>query len=216
MQIRNPVTLNDWRIPSYFIVVLGLQLGLLFIQLLGTTNSSALFLQAILGFAFFSFIPGIIVLRIMRIHRLSTLETLLYAVGLSIAILMFTGLLMSVLYPLVGISRPLSPGSTLLTVNITTSILLLLSLARDQKSPEPGYIDTGAFLSRPALLLYLVPLLTIIGTYFVNQYHSNGILMLVIAFIAVIPVLVGLNRVIPEVLYPLAILSVSISLLLHT
>ncbi|WP_067073347.1 DUF2206 domain-containing protein [Methanoculleus horonobensis] len=216
MQIRNPITLNDWRIRSYLIAILVFQLGLLVIQLLGSTNSHILVLQAILGFAFFSFIPGIIVLRIMRVHHLSTLETLLYAVGLSIAILMLTGLLMSVLYPLVGLSRPLSPTSTLLTVNITTLILLLLSLAGDQKSPEPDYIDTGAFLSRPALLLYLVPLLTIIGTYFVNQYHNNGILMLVIAAIAVIPVLIGFDRVIPEALYPLAILSISVSLLLHT
>ena len=216
MQIENPITLNDWRIRNYFIAILGLQLGLLFIQLLGSMDSRILFLQAILGFVFFSFIPGIIVLRILKIHNVSTPETLLYAVGLSIAILMFTGLFMSVFYPIFGVSRPLSPDSTLLTVNVTTSILLLLSLARDKKSPEPGYIDTETFLSRPAFILYLVPLLTIIGTYFVNQYHSNGILILVIAFIAVIPLLVGLNRVIPEALYPLAILSISISLLLHT
>ncbi|BBL68215.1 DUF2206 domain-containing protein [Methanoculleus chikugoensis] len=216
MQIRNPITLNDWRIRSYFIAILVFQLGLLVIQLLGSTNSHILVLQAILGFAFFSFIPGIIVLRIMRVHYLSTIETLLYAVGLSIAILMFTGLLMSVLYPLVGISRPLSSGSILMTINVTTSILLLLSLVRDKEPVESGYIDTEMVLSRPALLLYLVPLLTIIGTYFVNQYHSNGILMLVIAFIAVIPILVGFDRVIPEALYPLAILSISVSLLLHT
>lgn len=216
MQIRNPITLNDWRIRHYFIVILGLQLGLPVIQLLGSTNSHVLFLQAIPGFVFFSFIPGIIVLRIMRIHRISTLETLLYAVGLSIAILMFTGLFMSVLYPLVGISRPLSHDSVLLTINVTTAILLLLSLARDQESPGPAYIDTEMFLSRPAFLLYLVPLLTIIGTYFVNQYHNNGILMLVIAFVAIIPILIASGRVIPEALYPLAILSVSVSLLLHT
>ncbi|MCE5338330.1 MAG: DUF2206 domain-containing protein [Methanomicrobiaceae archaeon] len=216
MQIRNPITLNDWRTRNYFVAILGLQLGLLFIQFLGSADSHILFLEAILGFAFFSFIPGIIVLRILRIHRVSTLETLLYAVGLSIAILMFTGLLMSVLYPLFGISRPLSPGLTLITINVITAILLLFSLVRDKKSPEPGYIDTEMFLSRPAFLLYLVPLLTIIGTYFVNQYHSNGILMLVIAFIAVIPILIGFDRVIPEELYPLAILSISISLLLHT
>ena len=216
MQIRNPITLNDWRIRSYFIAILVFQLGLLVIQLLGSTNSHILVLQAILGFAFFSFIPGIIVLRIMRVHHLNTIETLLYAVGLSIAILMFTGLLMSVLYPLVGISRPLSPGSTLMTINVATSILLLLSLVRDKEPVEPGYIDTEMVLSRPALLLCLVPLLTIIGTYVVNQYHSNGVLMLVIAFIAVIPILVGFDRVIPESLYPLAILSISVSLLLHT
>lgn len=216
MQIRNPITLNDWKTRNYFIAILWLQLGLLFIQLLESTDSRVLFLQAILGVAFFSFIPGIIVLRILRIHNASTPETLLYAVGLSIAILMFTGLFMSVIYPIFGISRPLSPDSTLMTINVTTAILLLFSLVRDKKPPEPGFIDTETFLSRPAFLLYLVPLLTIIGTYFVNQYHNNGILMLIIAFIAVIPILIGLNRVIPEALYPLAILSISVSLLLHT
>ena len=40
--------------------------------------------------------------------------------------------------------------------------------------------------------------------------------MLVIALIAVIPILIGFDRVIPEALYPLAVLSISISLLLHT
>lgn len=216
MQIKNPITLNDWRIRNYFVAILGLQLGLLFIQLLGSADSHIPFLQAILGFAFFSFIPGIIILRILRIHNVSTLETLLYAVGLSIAFLMFTGLFMSVFYPIFGISRPLSPDSTLMTINVMTAVLLLLSLVRDKKSPEPGYIDKETFLSRPALILYLVPLLTIIGTYFVNRYHSNEILILVVLFIAVIPILIGLDRVIPEVLYPLAILSISVSLLLHT
>ena len=216
MQVRNPITLNDWKLRNYFIVILGLHLGLLFVQLLESTNIHIPFLQAILGFAFFSFIPGIIVLRIMRVHDLSTVETLLYAVGLSIAILMVTGLFMSVLYPIFGISRPMSPDLTLMTLSVTTPILLLLSLVRDKKSPEPDYINTETFLSRPAFLLYLVPLLTVIGTYFVNQYHSNGILMLVIALIAVIPILIGFDRVIPETLYPLAILSISISLLLHT
>lgn len=216
MQIRNPITLNDWRIRHYFIAILALQLGLLFVQLLESTNIHIPFLQAILGFAFFSFIPGIIVLRILRVHNISTVETLLYAVGLSISALMFTGLLMSMLYPLFGISRPMSPDVTLMTLSVTTPILLLLSLVRDKKSSEPGYIDTETFLSRPAFLLYLVPLLAIIGTYFVNQYHNNGILMLVIALIAVIPILIGFDRVIPEALYPLAVLSISISLLLHT
>ena len=216
MQIENPITLNDWKIRNYFIAILGFQLGLLVIQLLASTDPYILALQAILGFTFFTFVPGIIALRLMRIHNISTLETLLYAVGLSIAILMATGFLMSVFYPIFGVSRPLSPGSTLVTINVITLILLILSLARDGRSSEPGSIDTETFLSRPAFLLYLVPFLTIIGTYFVNQYHNNGILMLVIALIAVIPILIGLNRVIPETLYPLAILSISVSLLLHT
>ena len=153
MQIRNPITLNDWRIRHYFIAILALQLGLLFVQLLESTNIHIPFLQAILGFAFFSFIPGIIVLRILRVHNISTVETLLYAVGLSISALMFTGLLMSMLYPLFGISRPMSPDVTLMTLSVTTPILLLLSLVRDKKSSEPGYIDTETFLSRPAFLL---------------------------------------------------------------
>ena len=152
----------------------------------------------------------------MRIHNVSTLETLLYATGLSVAILMATGLFMNIFYPIFGISRPLSPGLTLITLNGVSAILLVLSLIRSTKSPRPGYIDMELILSRPALLLYLVPLLTIIGVYFVNQYHCNAILMVVIAFIAIIPVLVGLNRVIPETLYPLAIITITISLLLHT
>ena len=216
MKIRNPITLNDWEIRNYSITILALQLGLLGTQFLASTDPLISHFQTILGFAFFSFVPGIITLRIMRIHNVSTLETLLYATGLSVAILMATGLFMNIFYPIFGISRPLSPGLTLITLNGVSAILLVLSLIRSTKSPRPGYIDMELILSRPALLLYLVPLLTIIGVYFVNQYHCNAILMVVIAFIAIIPVLVGLNRVIPETLYPLAIITITISLLLHT
>jgi len=46
--------------------------------------------------------------RALRLHQLGGVRTPLFAVGLSLATVMGTGLLMTTLYPLLGFERPLA------------------------------------------------------------------------------------------------------------
>ena len=49
-------------------------------------------LGQIVGFIVLTFIPGFLILRIIKPHKLGVTESLLYSVGLSIAFVMFLGL----------------------------------------------------------------------------------------------------------------------------
>ncbi|KUG19751.1 MAG: DUF2206 domain-containing protein [Methanomicrobiaceae archaeon] len=216
MQIRNPVTLNDWDIGRLFIVVLGFQLGVPIFSLLHTRGFMIPVLLPALGFVYLSFIPGILMLRIFRIHRRSTPQTLLYAAGLSIGSMMFLGSAMNFLYPFAGIADPLSAPSLLITLNAVIWLLFIVGYVRDGKYADPEFIEIRDLASKPAALLYIIPILTVAGAYLVNGYQENLLLMFIIALIAVVATLIAFGRLVPRSLYPLAVLSISVSLLLHT
>ncbi|OYT53597.1 MAG: hypothetical protein B6U72_05205, partial [Candidatus Altiarchaeales archaeon ex4484_2] len=103
MQINNPLQINDWEIKKFFKIVLVIQL-----MMWGAIGLDAIGLQIpiirqFIGFIYLAFIPGIILLRILRLHKLGNIETIVYAVGLSLATLMFTGFFMNMIYPFFGI-----------------------------------------------------------------------------------------------------------------
>lgn len=179
------------------------------------------FLRQIIGFLCFTFVPGIIILRVLRLHKLSTIETLLYSVGLSIATLMFTGLLMDTLYPLIGISRPISLMPLLITINIVLLALCILSYARDKNFLDLNYfsnleeINIKEILSPPVLFLCLLPFFSILGAYLVNYYKNNILLLLLIVIISLIVFLIAIDKLIPKKLYPLAVVMIAIALLYH-
>lgn len=69
------------------------------ISILLITNLTILldipFLRQILGFLFLTVLPGLLILRILKLNKLHTIEIILYSVGLSIAFVMFFGLLLN-------------------------------------------------------------------------------------------------------------------------
>ena len=173
------------------------------------------FLRQILGFLFLTVLPGLLILQILKLNKLSTIETILYSVGLSIAFLMFFGLFINMLYPLLGISKPISFLSLMITINIIIVTLCIFSYKIDKEFLTPISVNIKEILSPPALLLCLLPFLTIFGTYFVRFHRNNTFLMLMIVIIALIVVLVAFDEFIPKNLYPLAIYMIGIALLYH-
>jgi uncharacterized membrane protein len=171
--------------------------------------------RQLIGFVYLTFVPGILILRILKLHKLGNIETILYAVGLSIATLMFTGLLMNTVYPLFGIVGPISITPLIITISIVVLVLCVLSYIRDKDYSDPSFIDTGEILSPPALFLCLIPFLSIFGTYLVNFHQNNIILMFLIITLALIVVLIAFDMFIPTNLYPLAVFVIAISLLYH-
>ena len=215
MQINKPFQMNDWEIRKFLTVILTIQLALW-----GAIGLDAICLQIpilrqFIGFIYLTFIPGILILRILKLHKLGNIETVLYTVGLSIATLMFAGLFMNTVYPLFGISRPISLVPLIITISVVVLILCILSYIRDKDFSDPSYIDTGEILSPPALFLCLLPFLSIFGTYLVNFYQTNILLMFLIVIIALIVILIAFDKFIPKNLYPLAVFVIAISLLYH-
>ena len=215
MQLNNPLQINDWEIKKFLKVVLAIQLALWAVIGLDAIGLQIPIIRQLIGFIYLTFIPGIIILRILKLHKLGNIETLLYTVGLSIATLMFTGLFMNTVYPLFGISGPISLVPLVITISAIVLVLCVLCYMRDKDFSNPSFIDIKNVLSSPALFLCLIPFLSIFGTYLVNFYQNNILLMLLIVIIAIIAILIGFDRGIPKSLYPLAIFIIAISLLYH-
>jgi uncharacterized membrane protein len=207
--------MNDWEIKKFLTVVLAIQLAVWGVLGLDAIGLQIPVIRQLIGFVYLLFIPGVIVLRILKLHKLGNIETLLYSVGLSIATLMFTGLFMNTVYPLFGISEPISITPLVTTISAVVLILCIISYVRDKDFSASNYIEVKEVLSPPALFLCLLPFLSIFGTYLVNFYHNNILLMLLIAVIALIALLIGFNKFIPKNLYPLAVFVIALSLLFH-
>ena len=215
MQINNPLQVNDWEIKKFLKLILAIQLAVWGVIGLDAIGLQIPILRQLIGFVYLTFVPGIILLRILKLHRLGNIETLLYTVGLSIATLMFTGLFMNTVYPFFGISGPISITPLIITISILVLILCILSYVRDKDYSNPGSIDVGEILSPPVLFLCLIPFLAIFGTYLVNFHHNNVLLMFLIVIIALIAILIAFDKFIPKNLYPLAVFVIAISLLYH-
>ena len=215
MQINNPLQMNDWGIGKFLKVVLSIQLAAWGVICLDTIGLQIPIIRQLIGFIYLTFIPGILILRIIRLHKLGNIETLLYSVGLSIATLMFTGLFMNTVYPIFGISGPITITPLIITISVVVLLLCVLSYIKDKNFSNPSFIDAGNVLSPPALFLCLIPFLSMFGTYLVNFHHNNILLMFLIVILAIIAVLIGFDKFIPKNLYPLAVFIIAISLLFH-
>jgi len=207
--------MNDWEIGKFLKVVIAIQLTTLGVVGLDAIGLDIPIIREFFGFIYLTFIPGILILRVLRLHKLTTIETLLYSVGLSIALLMFTGVFMNILYPFIGISEPISTWPLIITISIIVLALCGLCYKRDKDFSSPSYINIKRVLSPSALLLFLIPLLAVLGAFLVNSYQNNILLFLLIALIALIIILATFDRFIPKELYPLAIIMISLSLLFH-
>ena len=215
MQINNPFQMNDWEIENFLKVVLAIQITVWGAMWLDAIGIQIPIIRQLVGFIYLTFIPGILILRILQLHKLGNIETLLYTVGLSIATLMFTGLLMNTIYPIFGISKPISIVPLIITISVVVLVLCVLCYMRDNDFSDPSFIDVGDVLSPPILFLCLVPFLSIFGTYLMNFYQNNIILLFLIIIIAIIVLLIAFDKFSPKNLYPLAVFIIAISLLYH-
>ena len=215
MQLNNPFQINDWAIKKFLKVILAIQFALWGVIGLDVIGLQIPIIRQLIGFIYLTFVPGVLILRILKLHKLGNIETLLYTVGLSIATLMFTGLLMNTILPFFGVSGPISITPLIITISVVVLVLSILSYVRDKNFSDPAHIDIKDVLSPPALFLCLIPFLAVFGTYLVNFHHNNIILMFLIVIIAIIVLLIGFDKFIPKNLYPLAVFVIAISLLFH-
>lgn len=214
--IINPIKINDIGIGKFLAIILSFQAVMLALIGLEVAGFSLPFLRQVFGFIYLAFIPGILLLRIFKLHRLSTVETLGYAVGLSIATVMFTGLIVNAAGPALGNSHPLTTVNLIIALSIVVLILCILTYVRDRDFSQPSSIAMKGLLSPAALFLVLLPLLSILGTYLVNSYQDSTLLLLMIVLVALVPVAVMFGKFIPHQFYPLAIFAIGLALLYHS
>ncbi len=207
---------NDWEIKKCLSLSLAILLaasGLIGLAGLGFDVPG---LRQIIGFIFLTFIPGILILRILKIHNIGVIESLLYSVGLSLAFIMFSGLAANFALPLIGISKPISVFPIMATLAIFTLILMPVAYQRDKGFSASTQTKLTEILSPSSLFLILVLLLAIFGALMVNFYQNNILLLVLIIVVAGVVGLAAFGRFIDHRVYPVAIAIIALCLLYQT
>jgi uncharacterized membrane protein len=212
------ITPNNWKLKTCLLVSITILLAMLGLVGLADLGIDIPVLRQIVGFIFLALVPGFLILRILRVHKTNMIESLVYAVGLSIAFVMFSGALANFILPLVGVSKPISVLPITVVLAISTLILGGIAYWRDHQwevnNSTAIRFDLREMISPPYLLLLLLPLVAIVGSQFVRFYENNVLLLVLVVLIAWIIVLFAFGKL-PRNAYPLAIVSIAISLLLQ-
>ena len=213
--VLNPLLMNDWPRKRTLITVLTLQFLVWALVGLDAAGVQIPLLRGLFASVYLLFIPGILVLRALRLHQLGAVRTPLFAVGLSLAAVMGTGLLMTTLYPLLGFERPLALVPVVMTQGVIITFLAVLSYWRDCGPTEDAIIDRRDVLTPSVLALCVLPFMSIIATYAMNAYGSNLLLLALIIIIAITALWISTSASFPKELYPLAVFVIAVALLYH-
>lgn len=176
------------------------------------------FLRQILGFLCFTIIPGLLILHVLKLNEIEFLKKFVLSVGLSVAFLMFTGLLVNSLYPL--ILKPLSLIPILISFSIILIIFTLIAYIRNRNDFDIKDIFNFEFdlkdkLISPLIFPILFPFMTVFGTHLMNTQENNIILLMTLFLIVgYVVASVYLRDRIPTATYPVAIWMLGMSLLL--
>jgi len=171
--------------------------------------------RQVVGFIYFSFVPGFLFIQLLKIKELDGLETVLFSVGLSVTFLMLAGLVINEFAPLYNLFEPLSLIPLMTFFNSLLIIGGVLAYVRSENIKLFG--SENLTISPLALLLIVLPILSVVGAIYVDIYQSNLILLIVIMAIALL-FAVGImsKKLLPPKLYPLVLFLIAISLLFHS
>jgi uncharacterized membrane protein len=203
------------KIPTPLKIIAVIQLLLLFLSGLDVIGFGIPFARWFVGFIFLTFVPGYLFLTILKWRKLNTVVAILYSVGLSIAFLMFVGVLINQLFPLLGINNPISALPLLATLNVIISLLWVLSYKRTSNCLDMGTINIAGFFSLATLLLLSIPCLSVLGIILQVYYGTNAVMLFLDVLILFVVALAGVGKFIPAKLYPLVIFVIAIALLLQ-
>lgn len=205
--------LNEMKAREWLMIIIS---TLILTDLLILLNVP--FLREIASFLFFTFVPGLLILQILRLNKVGTLKKLVLSVGLSVSFIIFAGLVVNSIYPLVG--KPLSLIPLLTSFNLIVIVLALAAYWRNRNDFNAGDIfnlnlDMGDKLKSPMIFPVLFPLLAVLGTYLMNTAQNNIILMAMLFLIpAYLVAVVYLKDRIHPATYPIALSMIGMGLLL--
>ena len=166
--------------------------------------------RQVLCFIYLTLVPGIVLLKVIDVHGLNSTEKFLFSIGLSVALVMFLGLIINQ----IGISFGFSVGfyipSLLLATNFVVSFLCILCYFLNRDMP---WGERKLNFSLLGVLTICLPVLAILGTALVNFSGNSVILLLMIGIIA-LTVLTYCVR--DRTNWSLILFMITIALLLHT
>jgi uncharacterized membrane protein len=216
---------NDWDIRKCLVFCSSLFLAALVLIELGNLGFNLFGLRQLATLLFVAIVPGLLILRILKIHNISIIDSLLYSVGLSIAFIIVIGVILNFALPPLGVSSPISLFPLIVALTIAVLVLGIAAYKRDKiyasVKPSSGKrkgntsIGLGVRLNS-VLLAVLLPLLAILGASLANSHQNNTLIMVLIFTIAAIIGLIAFGKFIPPSIYPFVITMIALSLLYQT
>ena len=181
-----------------------------------TTIFNVPIMRQILGFVLLTFIPGGLILLILRLNRLGTVEKIVLSVGLSLAFSMLYGLVVNALLAAIGYDKPLSTASLLISFSIAIIVLAVIVYIRNKDIAFTfSSLKLGTKEKTLLIVPSLFPLLSIVGMRIMNLTDNNILLMFLLFAIPAFVIFISFFRdKLPQRLYPGFIFLISISLLL--
>ncbi|OGO43349.1 MAG: hypothetical protein A2Z05_07255 [Chloroflexi bacterium RBG_16_60_22] len=191
------------------------------IAFIALTNISILLnvpvLRPVLSFLLLAFLPGLLIIYILRQNRLVLTEKIVLSAGISMAFTIIFGLALNTLALAWGYDRPLSTVPLLISFGLANVILATAFWVRQRKNTL--YFSWPGLMLRDKTLLILpalFPLLSILGVGVMNGTGSNWLLMLLLLLIPAYVIVItfyqkrGLNKLYPGLIY---FISISLALL---
>lgn len=183
-------------------------------MLMGQLVPELLLVRAFIVMPFILFLPGFLALRALGIRLQSATQSIVMALGLSIAMVMLVGFAANFILPHLGVPDPISViPMTFLIVALVVILAIVASSRNDGMAQFFPKIDVK--ITPYYLFLALVPIVTLLGVALQICYSINVGLVIALSFICLIAVLAGFGKI-PREAYPLTIFVVGLSILFHT
>ncbi len=170
-------------------------------------------LRQVLGFAMLTFLPGFLLIHIVRVSA-NRLEKILYAVGFSVSFLLLVPLVMNFVYPSIGISQPISLLPLAATFSLILAVLTIVGYTKGafdfQMTAAELAKQIDVVLSPPVLGAALIVVLGILGGLFI-RYDMDSLFSLLSTVSIVIIFLLVVGRRVPTRFYPLYIVAIALA-----
>lgn len=181
----------------------------LFTDLFVTMNIG--FARQLVAFVYLTFVPGLVVLKALKWDKKPFSEVILFALALSISLIMFVGLVLNMMLPIFGFAGPLTTLNLLIALNLVV-VFSCVAIVIGGASAKTDYES----LDWRSLLFALIPILAICGTLVVNNNGGNAILLVMLFSIVILVVAATLSeRLKLERYYAIVLLAIALALVLH-
>ncbi|TYL36419.1 hypothetical protein CV102_22605 [Natronococcus pandeyae] len=158
--------------------------------------------RAVFAFAFFGVIPGALLLTLLGYGPRVELPWLLYAIGVSLLLIMAIGFLLNLLLPEFGVERPIGELSLGIAHGLFVIALAFAARLTDPSVRTISVPDTEAWrewcarwLHPTTLGFLLLPPLTILSVVWLNHTSDNRPLLVVLAILGLVPLVIALKLI---------------------
>lgn len=162
---------------------------------------------------FFLFVPGYLLLSLLKHEIQSRWEIASFSLGLSILLLMLGGLLLNTL-SIFGLKQPLTTIPIFSMLDVLTCVLLMCNGNKTVEIP-PIHLSFSLKHSGMTVLLTLLPLLGAGGAVSLNNGGSNILTMILFGLLPCVFILLIWRKEMKS-LYPYAVFTMGLAVLLST